>query len=165
MNNPRMIIFFLILIASFPVQSGENEILIPTIDGDTIEAIISSLDENNKHPAIVYMHGGAVRERGNPVYGPNNEFLYDITDKIRDMNSLGFVVLAPLRKAPPGCCNGDDAVKEGMKITRTAMTYLKTQQNVNVDKICLIGFSEGALISMWAMAVPNDFTKAIIMSP
>ena len=29
----------------------------------------------------------------------------------------------------------------------------------------MIGFSEGALISMWAMAVPNDFTKAIIMSP
>ena len=165
MHNPRMIIVFLILLATFPVQSGENEIKIPTIDGDTIEAIISSPEENYKHPAIVYMHGGAVRERGNPVYGPNNEFLYDITDKIRDMNSLGFVVLAPLRKTPPGCCNGDNAVKEGMKITRTAMTYLKTQQNVNVDKICLIGFSEGALISMWAMAVPNDFTKAIIMSP
>ena len=79
MHNPRMVIFFLILIASFPVQSGENEIQIPTIDGYTIEAIISSLDENNKHPAIVYMHGGAVRERGNPVYGPNNEFLYDIS--------------------------------------------------------------------------------------
>ena len=110
-----MIIFFLILIASFPVQSSENKIQIPTIDGDTIEAIISSPDENNKHPAIVYMHGGAVRERGNPVYGPNNEFLYDITDKIRDMTSLGLVILAPLRKTPSVCCNGDDAIKEGMK--------------------------------------------------
>ena len=163
MHNTRMIVLFLILIASSPVQSGENEIQIPTNDRDTIEAIILSLDENNKLPAIVYMHGGAMRERGNPDYGPNNEFLYDITYEIRDMNSLGFVVLAPLRKTPAGYCNGDDAVKESMKITRIAMTYLKSQQNVN--KICLIGFSEGALISMWAMAVPNDYTKAIIMSP
>ena len=96
MNNPRMIIFFLILIASFFLQSGENEIQIPTIDGNNIEAIISSLDKNNKHPAIVYIHGGAVRERGNPVYGPNNEFLYDITDKIRDMNFLNQILLRHL---------------------------------------------------------------------
>ena len=76
-----MIIFFLILIASSPVQFGTDEIQIPRNDGDTIEAIILSLGENNKYPAIVYMHGGAVRERDNPVYGPNNEFLYDILIK------------------------------------------------------------------------------------
>jgi len=54
---------------------------------------------------------------------------------------------------------------EGIAIAKSSSQYLKSLHNVEKNKICLIGFSEGALISMWAMTQPNDFSSAIIMSP
>ena len=128
------------------------------------DALFSSPGENKKYPAIVYMHGGAVRERGNPVYKQNGDFLFDINDKVLDFSSMGFVVLAPLRNTVKGCCNGDDAIKEGIAISRASAKYLKSLPNVRQNKICLVGYSEGALISMWVMTEPSDFSVAIIMS-
>jgi dipeptidyl aminopeptidase/acylaminoacyl peptidase len=135
------------------------------IGKNPVDAIFSSPNENKKYPAIVYMHGGAVRERGNPVYRQNGDFLFDIKDKIKDMSLMGFVILAPLRNTTSGCCNGDDAVKEGISIAKSSTKYLRSLPNVLKDKVCLLGFSEGALISMWVMTESNDYSKAIIMSP
>ena len=39
------------------------------------------------------------------------------------------------------------------------------EKNIKKDKICLVGFSEGALISMWSMTQKNDYAAAIVMSP
>jgi dienelactone hydrolase len=78
---------------------------------------------------------------------------------------MDFVVLAPLRKTVADCCNGDDAIREGISIAGSSLKYLRSLPNVLKDKICLLGFSEGALISMWAMTEPNDYSRALIMSP
>ena len=39
------------------------------------EALFLDPKLNKIHPAIVYMHGGAVREKGNPVYKKGELFL------------------------------------------------------------------------------------------
>lgn len=141
-----------------------QKIQIPLSGEGSKKALYSSPSERKKHPAIVYMHGGAVRERGNPVYKQGG-FLFDIKDKISDYSSMGFVVLAPLRSTVKGCCNGDDAIKEGISIAKESAKYLRSLTNVQKDKICLVGFSEGALIAMWIMTEPNDYSTAVIMSP
>jgi dipeptidyl aminopeptidase/acylaminoacyl peptidase len=155
----------LILIAPTLPIADTKKIKIPIPDEAPINAIFSSPNEKGKYPAIVYMHGGAVRERGNPVYKPNGTLLFDINDKIKDMSSMGIVVLAPLRNTVADCCNGDNAVREGISIAKSSVKYLRSLPYVLKDKVCLLGFSEGALISMWAMTEPNDYSKAIIMSP
>ena len=83
-----------------------------------IDAILAVPSQNVKYPAIVYMHGGAVRERGIPVYKPNGDFLFVINGKIKDMHSMNFVALAHIRKTDPDYCNGDEAVKQGISIAR-----------------------------------------------
>ena len=128
------------------------------------EALFLDPKLNKIHPAIVYMHGGAVREKGNPVY-KKGELFFDLEDKIKDFSSLGFVVISPLRNTPKGCCNGDEAIQEGIKLANESVNYLNSLKSVDPNKVCLIGFSEGALISLWTMVRENDFNKAIVMSP
>ena len=145
----------LILLLSTPVF-GEGKIIELSVpDDNQKKSLLVSQSGAMKHPAIVYMHGGIAREESNFGY---------FEDKVLDFASRGFVVLAPLRNTPPGCCNGDDAIKEGIRVAISAAKYLKSLPNVSGDKICLVGFSEGALISAWAMTEPNDFSSAIIMS-
>ena len=74
-------------------------------------------------------------------------------------------MLAPLRNTKKGCCNGDDAIMEGIATANQSSEYLASLPNVDKSKICLVGFSEGALISMWVMSEPNNFSSAVIMSP
>ena len=152
------------LIPTFTLADTKNIQILGAGRGP-VDAILLSPSTNERYPAIVYMHGGAVRERGNPVYRPNGDLHFDINDKIKDMSSMGFVVLAPLRNTIAGCCNGDDVVREGIGIAKSSARYLRSLPNVLEDKLCLIGFSEGALISMWVMTEPNDYYKAIIISP
>tara|TARA_E500000331_G_scaffold103690_1_gene100504 strand:- start:338 stop:1060 length:723 start_codon:yes stop_codon:yes gene_type:complete len=145
----------LILLLPTPVF-GEGKIIELSVpDDNQKKSLLVSKSEGAKHPAIVYMHGGIAREESNFGY---------FEDKVLDFAAQGFVILAPLRNTPPGCCNGDDAIKEGIRVANSAAKYLKSLPNVSRDKICLVGFSEGALISAWAMTEPNDFSSAIIMS-
>lgn len=132
-----------------------QSIQLPMQDSDSKKAFFVSPSGNGKFPAIVYMHGGVAREKSDPSF---------FKEKILDYSSMGFVVLAPLRNTVEGCCNGDDAIKEGIQVARESAKYLKSLPNVREEKICLVGFSEGALISMWVMTEPNDFSKAVIMS-
>ncbi len=132
-----------------------QSIQLPMSDSDSKKALFVSPSGNGKFPAIVYLHGGAAREKNDPSF---------FKDKILDYASMGFVVLAPLRNTVEGCCNGDNAIKEGIRVARESAKYLKSLPNPREEKICLVGFSEGALISMWVMTEPNDFSAAIIMS-
>ena len=147
-----LIVFFLLPTTVF----GEIKIIqLPISNNVSKKAFFVSPSGNGKFPAIVYMHGGAAREKSDPSF---------FKEKILDYSSLGFVVLAPLRNTVEGCCNGDDAIKEGIRVARESAKYLGSLPNVRKEKICLVGFSEGALISMWVMTESNNFSKAVIMS-
>ena len=142
-----------------------QKIQISTYDNTDKSALLFEQKKSGKYPAIVYMHGGLVREKGNPTYRKNGEFFFDVKDKVIDFASMGYVVLAPFRSTPEGCCNGDDAIKEGISLAHASAQFLKSLPHVKKDKICLLGFSEGALISMWSMTQKNDYAAAIVMSP
>jgi dipeptidyl aminopeptidase/acylaminoacyl peptidase len=152
----RIYLYLLVLLLPPTTVFGEmRSIQLPMSDNDSKKAFFISPSGNGKFPAIVYMHGGAAREQNDPSC---------FREKILDYSSMWFVVLAPLRNTVEGCCNGDDAIKEGIRVARESAKHLKSVPNVREEKICLVGFSEGALISMWVMTEPNDFSKALIMS-
>ena len=148
---------FFLLISLLPTTAfGEiKKIPIPALGKNAKKALFVSPNKSGKYPGIVYMHGGKAREFGNSTF---------FEDKISDWASMGFIVLAPLRNTGEGCCNGDDAIKEGIHIAKEAAKYLRSLPNVYREKICLVGFSEGALISMWVMTEANDYSTAIIKS-
>ena len=50
----------------------------------------------------VFMHGGAIRDKGVSTSSLNS--------RLSNFVSLGFIVLAPVRNTKKGCCNGDDAI-------------------------------------------------------
>jgi predicted alpha/beta superfamily hydrolase len=56
-------------------------------------------------------------------------------------------------------------VREGISIAMSLAKYLRSLPYVLKCRMCFLGFSEGALISMWVMKEPSDYSKAIIMSP
>ena len=63
-----------------------QSIQLPMQDSDSKKAFFVSPSGNGKFPAIVYMHGGAAREKSDPSF---------FKEKILDYSSMGFVVLAP----------------------------------------------------------------------
>lgn len=153
----RRLCTYVIFICLLPLLAfGEVvKMELPVSETGTKKAFLVSPKNKGKSPAIVYMHGGIAREKKDYSF---------FKDKILDYASLGFVVLAPLRNTKKGCCNGDQAIEEGIVIALESAKYLRSLPNVDEKKICLVGFSEGALISMWVMTEPNNFSKAIIMS-
>ena len=147
-------IFFTIALASLSACSSIADVTTKSYQNNT-NALYAEPKENKKHPAIVYMHGGAVRERG------IDNVSWSLSDKVNDLSELGYVVLAPIRTTERDCCNGDKVIQEGIKVTKDAYNYLSTLPNVDSSKICLVGFSEGALISMWTMSAKNNYSSAI----
>lgn len=111
-------------------------------------------------PGIVYMHGAVVRE--NPDRAERAG--YDVDALVQSFEKLGYVTIAPIRETPAGTDNGDEAIKEGIELSRKAAKELRSRSDVDPNRICLVGFSEGALISMWALALHDDYNSAVIMS-
>ena len=51
-------------------------------------------------------------------------------DNASDFAQQGFVVLAPLRDTPADFCNGDETIKEGIRVANRAANCLKFLLNV-----------------------------------
>tara|TARA_Y100000588_G_C13398833_1_gene562381 strand:- start:185 stop:448 length:264 start_codon:yes stop_codon:yes gene_type:complete len=82
----------LILFAPTFTLAGTKGIQIPMTGEASVDAIFSSPSKRGKYPAIVYMHGGVVRERANTVYKSDGDLRFDTNHKVKDMSSMGFVV-------------------------------------------------------------------------
>jgi len=159
---PKHILFlclsvFSLLIYTFPTFAKTESIQLPVPGQGVKKALLASLIGDDKYPAIVFMHGGAIRDKGVSTSSLNS--------RLSNFASLGFIVLAPVRDTKKGCCNGDEAIMEGIATANQSSEYLASLPNVDKSRICLVGFSEGALISMWVMSEPNNFSSAVIMSP
>ena len=59
----------------------------------------------------------------------------------------------------------DAAIKEGIAANRMALAYLKKQAIVQVDRIGIMGLSEGGLVAMWTLFGIADFKAAVLISP
>ena len=154
--SPTLLFFMFFFLPLFSANTETIEISVPSY-GLRKAILIKPPSGKKKHPAIVFMHGGALRDKARPISTLN--------PRLSSFSKLGFIVLAPVRTTKKGCCNGDEVVKEGIAIANSASEYLLSMKNVKKEKVCLVGFSEGALISTWVMTQPNNFSSAVIMSP
>lgn len=154
-----------------------KRIKIQTTSGDTIDAIHGYPDIEGRHPAVIYNHGSSVRKFG---YRDSVNRGYDVKDFVRALAKAGYVALAPLRKhkrlpsrkGPPGDVvfkmpseEWTDAVEEGLRAISTSIGFLKKQPNVAVEKIGVIGFSEGGLITIFSAFEHNDLRAVVLIAP
>lgn len=157
-----LLISAILLLLPVPGPAAEGGwVEISLADGSTRKAYMSTPSGDGPHPGLVYMHGTVVRERG---YDGAAAQGYDIARFARQFSDLGFVALAPLRETPKGCCNGDAAIAEGLSVAAAAAAHMRSFPGVDGNRICLVGFSEGGLISLWSVARHDDFSAAVIMS-
>jgi dienelactone hydrolase len=143
---------------------------------DQVEAIYGVPEGEGKFTAIIYNHGTFVRRLG---YSEAARRGYDVRDFVNSLVQNGFVALAPIRKigrlkltriekadimdeSPDELTN---ALKEGIAITSSAIQFLKSQPIVREDKIGIIGFSEGGLITLWSSFEQQQLKAIVLMSP
>lgn len=151
-------------------------IKLPINSADQVEAIYGVPEGEGKFPAIIYNHGTFVRRLG---YSEAARRGYDVRDFVNSLVQNGFVALAPIRKigrlkltdiekadimdeSPYELTN---ALKEGIAITSSAIQFLKSQPTVQEDKIGIIGFSEGGLITLWSSFEQQQLKAIVLMSP
>jgi len=58
-----------------------------------------------------------------------------------------------------------ETIKEGLRVTKSAIQFLKEQPNVADDKIGIIGYGEGGLITLWSVFDYKDLKAIVLMSP
>lgn len=165
------------------VTAGEKlkvkikRIKIQTSSGDPIDVIHGYPVTEGRHPAIIYNHGSSVRKFG---YRDSVNRGYDVKDFVRALAKAGYVAVAPLRKhkrlpsrkGPPGDVvfkmpaeEWTDAVEEGLGAISASIGFLKKQPNVADDRIGIIGFSEGGLITIFSAFEHNDLRAVVLIAP
>lgn len=152
-------------------------IKLKTESGETIDAIYGYPDTEAQYPAVIYNHGSSVRKFG---YLDSVNRGYDVKDFVRALAENGYVAIAPMRKhkrlpsrkGPPGDVvfkmpaeEWTEAVEEGFKIINSSIRFLKKQPSVLVDKIGIIGFSEGGLITLFATFDHKQLRAVVLIAP
>ena len=145
--------------------------------GETFDAIYGYPDVAGRHPAVIYNHGSTVRKFG---YHNSKDRGYDIKNFVHALAEAGFVAIAPIRKhkrlpfrvGPPGDIvfhmsvqEWTGAVKEGSTVIGSAIQFLKNKPHVAIDKIGIIGFSEGGLITVFVASNHKDLRAVVLLSP
>lgn len=152
-----------LLLATLGVTAKAEWIDLPLDGGGTLKAVLEVPEGTGPFPAVVYLHGTVVRERG---YGGAAERGYDVAAFARDLAKRGFVALAAIRETPAGSDNGDQAVDEGIRAALAGRALLESRTDVRPGAVGLMGFSEGGLIGLWTLSRPDHgFAAAAILSP
>lgn len=127
----------------------DNASLITYESGDlSLKALISNnVDENKKHPAIVFVHGGFAFDIG----------YWEIAKPYIDS---GFIVMTPMLRGENGNQGNYELIYGEVDDVIAAGKYLKELSYVDPDNIFLVGHSSGGAISMLASMMPSDY-KAI----
>ena len=73
------------------------------------------------------------------------------------------MAIAPVRKTPFGRNNGEDAIDEGLSMFLAASSFLHARNDI--ARISVVGFGEGGLIALWALARMPDPAKGVVLSP
>ncbi|MAE05388.1 MAG: dienelactone hydrolase family protein [Nitrospinota bacterium] len=145
---------------SFSVQAETNWVGFQVGDDD-VKALIALPKGTGPHPAVIYNHGGIVREKG---YSTATERGYDMIGYVEAIAEAGYVGFAPVREH---LTNEDyeAAISGGVKIVKAAIGYLKRHNKVDPSRIGAIGFSEGGLVTLWSAIEGAGLKTVVLMSP
>lgn len=146
--------------AALPAQAEWINLSLPT--GETLKADLALPSDAKRAPAVIYLHGGRVREEG---YEGAADEGYDVTAFSRAFADAGFVALSPVRQTPAEADMGDDAIDEGISATLAAIEFLQARPDVDPQRIAVVGYSEGGLIALWALTRLPDLAAGVVMSP
>jgi hypothetical protein len=120
----------------------------------TVDAYYNHPNVGTKVSGAIYHHGMRVETEG---YSGAQALGYDIVDFSDALAANGFVGLSPIRMQNS---SHDDGLYEG------AIDLLKEQDDIKADKLALIGFSRGGLLSLhYVLDNPNAVAAVVLMSP
>jgi len=129
--------------------------------GDTVKALIALPKGSGPHPAVIYNHGGIVREKG---YSSATARGYDVIGYVEAIAEAGYIGLAPIREHL-SFADYEDAINGGIKTVKAAIGFLKNHDRVATSRIGAIGFSEGGLVTLWSAIEGADLKAIVLMSP
>ncbi len=98
-------------------------------------------------PAVIYLHGGVPPKVGG-----------DPAATARALAKEGFIGFGPIRKQTVSLAgNIQDVI--------AAIEYVKKLENVDVDRLAVVGFSRGGLLAFMAATRRNDLKAIVMMAP
>ncbi len=150
-----------LLVAPGPVVAATDWVEIAVPNGPRIKALLGTPEGPGPFPAVIYSHGTRVRKSG---YQGARDAGYDVAAFVDALAKANFVSLAPIRDHDADA-RYQQAVDGGMAITRAAVAYLKSRPEVRTDRLGLVGFSEGGLVTLWTAMGRDDLAAVVLMSP
>ena len=150
----------LLLFLALPARGETVELTMPT--GPVLKAELALPNGTGRAPAVVFLHGASVRERGLEASADGG---HDPAAFAIAFAKLGFVALAPIRATPFEAKSGDAAVDEGLAATLAALDFLRARKDVDPGRIGLVGYAEGATIALWAASNMPDLGAVALLSP
>ncbi len=159
---PVILTVFLVTLAAAPAAWAKTEwVEFTTAAGDKVKALLAKPDGEGPFAAMVYNHGRIVRKLG---YEESASRGYDVEAFVEKLAAAGYVAIAPIRDhletAAP-----KEVVSEGLAASNGAIDFLKGRPDVNAEKIGVMGFSEGGLITVWTALKRDDLAAVVLMSP
>ena len=137
----RQILVTLFLIFSGCAAAGENVTYKYTLNGNLCKP-----EGSGPFPAVIFNHGGA----GTIIGGAPEETCAALA-------KAGFVGFSPIRRPTRPLSGHLDDVNE-------AVDYMKGLPFVNANRIGIMGFSRGGMLTYQAAARSRDFKAVVIMA-
>jgi dienelactone hydrolase len=131
------------------------------VGGDTVKALIALPQGDGPHPAVIYNHGGVVREKG---YGSATSHGYDVIGYLEAIAEAGYIGFAPIREHLTSV-DYEAAVTGGVQTVKAAIGFLQNHGKVDPLRIGAIGFSEGGLVTLWSAIEGANLKAVVLMSP
>ena len=111
----------------------------------------------DRRPAVIYNHGKEVELKGYAAAAASG---YDVADFVDQLARDGYVALAPLRPSKV------TRFSDWREMIVQGIAFLKAQPGVDPNRIYMIGFSKGGLLSLQvAIEEDRDLAGLILMSP
>ncbi len=145
-----------------PFPYAAEELLIPAGDGDRVLGATLTLPAGKgPFPAVILIAGSGPNDRDETVFG-HKPFLV-IADHL---TRQGFAVLR-YDKRGVGKSTGNFStatIEDFANDARAVVNYLKQQEEIDPDRIGLLGHSEGGLVSAMLAAGNRDIAFAVLMA-
>lgn len=145
-----------------PFPYAAEELLIPAGDGDRVLGATLTLPAGKgPFPAVMLIAGSGPNDRDETVFG-HKPFLV-IADHL---TRQGFAVLR-YDKRGVGKSTGNfstSTIEDFANDARAVVNYLKQQEEIDPDRIGLLGHSEGGLVSAMLAAGNRDIAFAVLMA-
>lgn len=145
-----------------PFPYAAEELLIPAGDGDRVLGATLTLPAGKgPFPAVMLIAGSGPNDRDETVFG-HKPFLV-IADHL---TRQGFAVLR-YDKRGVGKSTGNFStatIEDFANDARAVVNYLKQQEEIDPDRIGLLGHSEGGLVSAMLAAGNRDIAFAVLMA-